>query len=69
MQCYVIAASCVATHGAVRLGTERHGEDTASPLAAQRVLGREAFRVRLPSNAVAYSNNVLTCHNIKSEQK
>jgi hypothetical protein len=52
MPCDAIAACCVVARGAVRLCTARHGEDTVSPTAAQRVLGREAFSGRLPSKAL-----------------
>jgi hypothetical protein len=49
LPCDVVAACCVAALGAVLLGTD--GENTASPTAAQRVFGREAFSRRLPSHA------------------
>jgi hypothetical protein len=50
LPCDVVAACCVAALGAVLLGTARHGANTASSTAAQRVFGREAFSGRLPSS-------------------
>jgi hypothetical protein len=35
-----------------RLGSARHGEDTAFLIVALRVFGREVFNGQLPSNAV-----------------
>jgi hypothetical protein len=63
LPCDVIAACCVAALGAVLLGTARHGANTASPTAAQRVFGRELFSGRCLETSCA-TNNGLTCHNI-----
>jgi hypothetical protein len=59
----VMAACCVAALGAVLLGTARHGANTASPTAAQRVFGRELFSGRCLERSCA-TNNGLTCDTI-----